>query len=211
MPEKDEFPIKRSASPTAVKDERTAGSNIPLSQECSPEESGEGFVEDESPPAEKSEQNTGDSDLTGPQAARPRAENRAARGRNSERTGPPSTVQELIEGDLRGRAEAANVRLRAQLLGSILIHFVNSGKKYLFDWSTDNLVITSTVPDTADCVIRITEQNLLRVVSGDLNPQIAMLSDKINVSGRLSLAVYFFNLIVPHSGGDRAGSSAEGR
>jgi hypothetical protein len=50
---------------------------------------------------------------------------------------------------------------------------------------------------TPDCVIRINQTNLLKIAAGDLNPQVAMLSSKIKVSGRASLAIYFFNLVAP--------------
>jgi putative sterol carrier protein len=37
----------------------------------------------------------------------------------------------------------------------------------------------------------------MAVRSGDLNPQVAMLADKIKVKGKIGPAVYLFNLIAP--------------
>ena len=51
--------------------------------------------------------------------------------------------------------------------------------------------------DAVDSVISLTEQNLMAVRSGDLNPQVAMLADKIKVKGKIGPAVYLFNLIAP--------------
>ena len=48
-----------------------------------------------------------------------------------------------------------------------------------------------------DCYISLNDRDVYRIYRGDLNPQIAMLSDKIEVGGKLSFAVYFFNLIAP--------------
>jgi hypothetical protein len=108
-------------------------------------------------------------------------------------------ARELMTEELSRRASYANPKLRAQLVGSILVHVkgVNQ-ERYLFDWSTETLNVATVAPGTpADCTITILEDNLMRIASGDLNPQIGMLSDKITLEGRPNLAVYFFNLIAP--------------
>ena len=109
----------------------------------------------------------------------------------------PETVDELLGETLRLRAQSADPKLRTQLTGSILVRFVNSGKRFLFDWSQDPLTMGATDRQDADCVIALSEATLLRIATGDLNPQIAMLSDKIEVKGALALAIYWFNLIAP--------------
>ena len=125
------------------------------------------------------------------------------RGRAQEPRRPaPVSVQELLGDSLLARARAADAKLRAQLMGSILLRFTNSGQRYLFDWSGDEPQAGPSDRESVDCIINLSEQTLLRIASGDLNPQIAMLSDKVNVKGRLSLAIYWFNLIVP--GGEHA-------
>jgi putative sterol carrier protein len=60
-------------------------------------------------------------------------------------------------------------------------------------------VATAEGSDAAavDSIISLTEQNLMAVRSGDLNPQVAMLADKIKVKGKIGPAVYLFNLIAP--------------
>lgn len=45
------------------------------------------------------------------------------------------------------------------------------------------------------CIITTDAVHMLSIAAGHLNPQIAMLSEKIEVSGRVGPALYFFNLI----------------
>ena len=70
-------------------------------------------------------------------------------------------------------------------------------EKYLFDWSAEGIKSSRTEAAESDCKITLSEDNLLRIAWGDLNPQLAMLSDKVKVTGQLSLAIYVFNLIAP--------------
>lgn len=107
------------------------------------------------------------------------------------------SAKELLTDELRRRASNANPKLRAQLLGSVLVQMRGTNERYLFDWTTEDLRVEQVQSGTADCSIKISEDNLLKIASGDLNPQIGMLSDKIQIEGQLALAVYFFNLIAP--------------
>jgi putative sterol carrier protein len=52
---------------------------------------------------------------------------------------------------------------------------------------------------SVDAHILLSEQHLMAVRSGDLNPQVGMLTEKIKVRGKVSPAVYIFNLIAPRS------------
>jgi putative sterol carrier protein len=126
----------------------------------------------------------------------------SSQGRPREEDRRCSSARELITEEVVRRAQNANVKLRSQLVGSILVQVGYGQERYLFDWSTEELKVGQAGSDSAaDCTIQISEDNLLKIASGDLNPQIAMLSEKIKLQGRLSLAVYFFNLITPrHSG-----------
>lgn len=108
-------------------------------------------------------------------------------------------ARELMTDELLNRARNANPKLRAQLLGSVLVTIKGSQERYLLDWSTEEIKVEATQQTLADCMIKISEDNLLKIASGDLNPQIGMLSEKIHLEGNPSLAVYFFNLIAPRS------------
>lgn len=132
----------------------------------------------------------------------------APRGRPQPRPQPerrraPANADELMLEELKARAQRAGPRLRECLLGTLLIELTN-GKKYGFDWRQGELVVAPLQGDLsgvgpADCTIRISEDHLMRVANGDLNPQVGMLSDKIKVIGKVSFAVYFFNLVAPRS------------
>lgn len=118
-----------------------------------------------------------------------------------ERRRAPSNADDVLIDELKARAQRAGPRLRECLLGTLLIELTN-GKKYGFDWRQGELLVAPLAGDLggvgpADCTIRLSEDNLLRIANGDLNPQVGMLSDKIKVDGKVSFAVYFFNLIAP--------------
>jgi putative sterol carrier protein len=91
--------------------------------------------------------------------------------------------------------------LKIQLTGVVAVVLSSCGETFLFDWMGERLQLRAGPMENPDCIIHLTEQNLLQVASGDLNPQLGMLSDKIRVEGKLSFAVYFFNLVVPRGGG----------
>lgn len=113
--------------------------------------------------------------------------------------------------ELPGRASRAKLRLKPHLTCALVVELVSSGEKFLFDWKGEEPKVTplsgavagstpeSTDPSAVDSIISLTEQNLMAVRSGDLNPQVAMLADKIKVKGKIGPAVYLFNLIAPRS------------
>jgi len=112
-------------------------------------------------------------------------------------------ADELLLDEVKSRAQRASVRLKECILGTFLIELTN-GKRYGFDCRQAEMVVAPLTGDLGahappDCSIRLSEDNLLRIASGDLNPQVGMLSDKIRVQGKSSIAVYFFNLIAPRS------------
>lgn len=112
----------------------------------------------------------------------------------------PATVDDIILGDLVANASRSGAKLKELLGGTILIKLVDSGKRFLIDWTGTELKAQSVGKDSvAECTILVSEDHLKRISYGDLNPQIAMLSEKIRVEGRKSVAMYFFNLIAPRS------------
>jgi len=111
--------------------------------------------------------------------------------------------------ELPGRASRAKLRMKPHLTCSLVVELTSSGEKFLFDWKgeepkvapvTGPVLIASAEggdPSAVDSLISLTEQNLMAVRSGDLNPQVAMLADKIKVKGKVGPAVYLFNLVAP--------------
>jgi hypothetical protein len=119
--------------------------------------------------------------------------------------------------ELPDRAQRAGLRLKPYLTARILMELSNSGERYLFDWhadiakvsavprevaiSIDEATAADSSPDKlfVDAHIVLSEQHLMAIRSGDLNPQVGMLTEKIRVKGKVSPAVYIFNLIAPRS------------
>jgi hypothetical protein len=111
--------------------------------------------------------------------------------------------------ELPSRAQRAKLRLKPHLTCVLGVELSSSGEKFVFDWKGDDakvspatgpLTVNAESPGEATVVeslISLTEQNLMAVRSGDLNPQVAMLADKIRVKGKIGPAVYLFNLIAP--------------
>jgi hypothetical protein len=111
--------------------------------------------------------------------------------------------------ELPNRAARAKLRLKPHLTCVLGLELSSSGERFIFDWKGEEptvapaggpLTLNAENPGEAtlvDSIISLTEQNLMAVRSGDLNPQVAMLADKIKVKGKIGPAVYLFNLIAP--------------
>jgi hypothetical protein len=111
--------------------------------------------------------------------------------------------------ELPNRASRAKLRMKPHLTCLLAVELTSSGEKFIFDWkgdepkvapATSGITVLPENPGEAtvvDSIISLTEQNLMAIRSGDLNPQVAMLADKIKVKGRIGPAVYLFNLIAP--------------
>ena len=131
----------------------------------------------------------------------PVAEGRERRGGAPARRGQYRNSKDVMLGDVSDRLQRANERLRAQLNGSVLIEVSEPEAKYLLKGADTGLsldALEGNGANAADCKVRIRQSDLLRVASGELNPQVAMLSDRISVEGQVGLAVYLFNLIAPN-------------
>ena len=134
--------------------------------------------------------------------------------------------EEVVQRELCARARSAHERLRTILTGRVLISLQDLNRSYLFNWNSaqasieeipaatakemlthcKSSAVQTTPPDDSansgssealDCYITLSDRDMYRIYRGDLNPQIAMLSDKIEVGGKLSFAVYLFNLVAP--------------
>lgn len=115
-----------------------------------------------------------------------------------------SSGKELLLGYVNERMGRANPRLRASLTGLVRIDVTdvkpsNNIETYMYDGTKETPKLAQNASENFGCSIRLSETNLLRVARGELNPQVAMLSGKIQVKGELGLAVYFFNLVAPRT------------
>ncbi len=111
----------------------------------------------------------------------------------------PKNADELILNAVPQRARTAGDKLRVHLTGKTVISIRNTTERYLLDWSGPDMVASKASSDDADCKITLSEADLMKISTGDLNPQILMLSHKVSVSGKADHAIYIFNLIAPHS------------
>ncbi len=117
--------------------------------------------------------------------------------RERRRGGKFRDANEVLLDELEQRYVRANERLKAQLTGTVLID-LRGKKRFMFTPTSSRPVIKEAEASSkGECSITLSEIELLRVANGELNPQVAMLSDKIHVEGKLNLAVYFFNLVAP--------------
>ena len=103
-------------------------------------------------------------------------------------------VRDFILGEIGGRSVRAGRKLRTQLNGVIQLEIFDLQQRYVFDWQESDLKIQEGTADQVDCQISLSSADLLSISSGELNAQIAMLSDKVRVAGKAGMAVYFFNL-----------------
>lgn len=130
---------------------------------------------------------------------------------------PINNGRDVLCEELPDRAQRASLRLKPYLTSTILVELTNSGERFLFDWREEAPKVTPVARETvlstdesqgvvvtaekinADSFILLSEQHLMSIRAGDLNPQVGMLTDKIKVRGKVSPAVYIFNLIAPRS------------
>lgn len=121
--------------------------------------------------------------------------------------------RELVLEELPARARRVQ-KLKSYLTGKIVIEIADKGERYLFDWtenepkcvevreilklrSIDESGKEATGTDGVDCIVRLKEHQLMAIQAGDLNPQIAIVNEKVKIDGRPGLAMYLFNLVYP--------------
>lgn len=88
-------------------------------------------------------------------------------------------------------------KLRSHLNGCVEVRISDTGESFFVDWMSERILVDKTPKQAPACTLSLSEQDLSRINNGDLNPQIAMLSDKIEILGDTSFASYFFNLLAP--------------
>lgn len=111
----------------------------------------------------------------------------------------PTNAREVLTQFVPNRSERADDKLRSHLVGKIAISIEGPNEAYLFEWQSGRASVREESAPSAECAIKVSEANLMRVVAGELNPQVAMLSGKIQVEGNAEAAIYFFNLVAPRS------------
>ncbi|MCB0353015.1 MAG: SCP2 sterol-binding domain-containing protein [Bdellovibrionales bacterium] len=107
------------------------------------------------------------------------------------------SLDELFSENLENFSFRMNPNLSAHLAGDILIDFRENGRSFAVSvsgTSVSSKELGKGKSGTFDCEIAVSERDFLDLVNGNLNPQVAMLSERVQVTGRLDAAVYLFNL-----------------
>lgn len=112
------------------------------------------------------------------------------------RRGPEvHSLQEVVAA-LPGWARQSAELLRSHLTGVVALVTTDPHRAFRIDWTGERLVVEAGDAPSSDCRISLSQADLMRVVKGDLNPQIGMLSGRIKASGNPEMAMYLFNLLV---------------
>jgi len=115
----------------------------------------------------------------------------------SENPKNPWQVSEILEKRLPDRARQAGDRLRTILTAKIIVELTETKRRLMIDWTTKQMAVSLVSPEaTADTVIRLSERTLQAIARGDLNPQLAIVSGTVFISGKTEPALYLFNLLL---------------
>lgn len=85
-----------------------------------------------------------------------------------------------------------------QALQSNLAAFAGLGAKVVFDLGDDGALaidatgsppVMSDASDDADCTIRISAENLAKLIDGELNPMMAYTLGKLKIEGSMGIAM----------------------
>lgn len=106
-------------------------------------------------------------------------------------------LEKLLFNDMVRHSESMGANLKSHLNEPIELR-VGAEKVYV-DWSGSKLAVARELKETPACQIQISKPDLMKIKSGSLNPQIAIISNRIQVTGSTGLAIYFFNLLAPRS------------
>jgi ubiquinone biosynthesis protein UbiJ len=113
---------------------------------------------------------------------------------NSSASRTKDNLDELVKVIVE-RAKEASPNLRTQLAGTLELFVRDRPFRIGFDFSANPAKIMDPATKSFDCVLEIEERTLMRIDRGELNSQLALVSDKVTVRGKAGLAVYFFNLL----------------
>ena len=156
------------------------------------------MTEEQTPEAQAVRQENADKELN---SDKPKSEMRSdeqTAGRDNQNSNRPKVKRDSLEelSDLIvERAISAHPTLKAVLAGTVEIFVKDRPYRAIFDFVANPPKRLAAGTKESDCIIECEEKTLLRIHQGDLNPQLAMVSDKMIIKGKSGLAVYFFNLL----------------
>lgn len=98
------------------------------------------------------------------------------------------------------RVHSLPPRLHENLLGVIAVEVTENNpanlkfRRYI-DWRGEKIVCSELYDGIPDTTVTVSEYVLMEISRGNLNPQIALVSNRVRVSGKIGFGIYFFNLI----------------
>lgn len=139
------------------------------------------------------------------------AEAAALSDQQTDTTYPEGSVESILLHHFIQRSRHSSDLLKTHLTGVVQLNLVDIRDKYHIDLremppkvrsERSGLASTGAASNRdlqvePECTLTMDSVALKAVARGNLNPQLAMLSGKIKVAGRSTLAVYIFNLIAP--------------
>ena len=99
----------------------------------------------------------------------------------------------LLQNAVMKNCTRSNSRLKQHLTGVIQLNVTGTGS-YVLDWRENDMTIKEGAIENADCTIDMSSSDFVDAANGDLNIQIAILSDKVKFKGRAEMASYLFNI-----------------
>lgn len=108
-------------------------------------------------------------------------------------------IEDVFSEGLENFSFRLNPNLSMHMAGKILVSLNDQKRSYVISVSgtsitSEEIKKGSGSTGSYDCEILLSERDFLDLVNGGLNPQVAMLSERVQVAGRLDAAVYLFNL-----------------
>lgn len=100
------------------------------------------------------------------------------------------------------RVHSLPPRLHENLLGVIAVEVTEnnpSNVKYrrYVDWRGEKVAVSELYEGVPDTTVTVSEYVFMEIARGNLNPQIALVSNRVRVAGKVGFGIYFFNLISP--------------
>lgn len=102
-------------------------------------------------------------------------------------------IMGLLQNAVMKNCTRSNSRLKQHLTGVIQLNVTGTGS-YVLDWRENDMTIKEGAIENADCTIDMSSSDFVDAANGDLNIQIAILSDKVKFKGRAEMASYLFNI-----------------
>ncbi len=108
-----------------------------------------------------------------------------------------SSAKEFFNTEILYRFDILEDAERKKLTGKYLVELVGDASEA---WSVEldnDLEIVNKKIDDAEVTLKVSERDFVLLVNGDLNPQLAFLSEKVKTSGSLDKALSFQSILAP--------------